>query len=159
MIGTNATTQQCPKPTTTSPPIHTRRVLDIKKELSELPDRSNVLLPTASQLNLDYTIPDIVKLVHSLRQSTKCRQLFVWASVKNVSDPKLIPFLEHMADIVVMLKDLKHLSVLTKKSTGSVSRKVRSVFFREIKANLMDLSPQFNYRTINTKFRAITRYR
>lgn len=94
-------------------------------ELSELTERSNVLLATASQLNLDYTIPDIVKLIHSLRQSTKCRQLFVWASIKNVSDPKLIPFLEHMADVVVLLKDAKHLSILTKKITGSVTRKVQ----------------------------------
>lgn len=93
-------------------------------ELLDLPERSNVLLATASQLSLEYTIPDIIKLIHSLRQSTKCRQLHMWASVKNISDPKLIPFLEHMADVVVLLKDPKHLSVLTKKITGSVSRKV-----------------------------------
>lgn len=98
--------------------------LDIEKELSEIKEKSNILLPRVEQLALDYSIQDTVKLVHKLRHSKNTRQIFAWATTKNIFDPKIIPFLEHLADIVVTLKNDKHLMLLIKRSGGSVSRKV-----------------------------------
>lgn len=103
----------------------TKTNIDIHKELLDLPEKSNVILSTVSCIAVQHTISDLIKLVHSLKQCSKTKQLFAWATVKNISDRKIIPFLEHMADVIVTLEDRKHLTILTKKITGSVSRKVK----------------------------------
>lgn len=104
-----------------------RSSIDVQKEVQSLKEKTNVLLPPLSRLTQEYPLPDIIQLVHNIRKCSNARQLFLWASVKNIADRKAIPFMEHMADIVVSLKNDKHLSVLTKKSSGSVSRKVYRV--------------------------------
>lgn len=99
--------------------------IDIDKEVMSIPAKSNIMLCTVSKLQRHYHLPDIIHLVHNLKKCHMTMQLFAWASVKNINDAKIIPFFEHMADIIVTLKDATHLTLLTKRASGSVSRKVR----------------------------------
>lgn len=98
--------------------------IDVQKELQKLLEKSNVLLLPLSQLSQEYAIQDIVQLIHNTKKSSNAKQIFLWASTKNILDRKLVPFMEYLADIVVNFKNDKYLTVLTKKISGSVSRKV-----------------------------------
>lgn len=83
-----------------------------------------VLLPVAELSHL-YHASAIFQLIHAIKRNPKIRQIYVWATVLSISNDVLVPFLEHMANVVVTLKDVVNLSVLTKKSSGSVSKKVK----------------------------------
>lgn len=106
------------------PHIQSNYKTDIDNEISTTSEKPNVLLAPVSKLALCNSVPDIIKLVHYLKQSTKIRQIFMWCSTKNIQDDKIIPFLQYLADIEVVLKTDSHLQMLTKRNTGSVSRKV-----------------------------------
>lgn len=98
--------------------------VDISKELSIAKEKSTIILRAISRLELVYKIPDIIRLIHSIKRHSKTKQLFVWCSVTNIMDKKLIPFIAYMADIIVTLNSGNHLNVLTKRSTGSTSTRV-----------------------------------
>lgn len=97
---------------------------DIDNEVLSTTEKPNVILTTVAKLELSNSIPNIVNLVHYLKQSTKVKQVFIWCSTKNIRDNKLIPFLQYMANIEVTLKNESELQILTKRNTGSVTRKV-----------------------------------
>lgn len=82
-----------------------------------------VLLPV-SELSQLYHASAIFQLLRALKRNPKIRQIFVWATFSSTSNEVLIPFLEHMANVVITLKDPVNLSVLTKKNGGSVVKKV-----------------------------------
>lgn len=96
----------------------------IEQEILATTDKPNVLLAPVSKLELGNTVPDIVNLVHYLKQNPKIKQIFIWCSWKNIRDDKIIPFLRYMSNIVVVLKNESEASILTKRNTGSVTRKV-----------------------------------
>lgn len=98
--------------------------MDITKELSVAKEKSTIILRAISRLELVYKVPDIIRLIHSIKRHSKTKQLFVWCSVTNIMDKKLIPFIAYMADIIVTLNSGNHLNVLTKRSTGSTSTRV-----------------------------------
>lgn len=83
-----------------------------------------ILLPVA-ELSQLYSASAIFQLLRALKRNPKIRQIYVWATVNSISNEVLVPFLEHMANVVVTLKDFVNLSVLTKKTGGSVVKKVR----------------------------------
>lgn len=96
--------------------------IDIDREITT--EKSNVILDVISKLECGLSVAEIIKLIRNIKRSSKTKQLFVWCSVKNVVDKKLIPFLTYMADVIVTFKNQHHLSVLIKRNTGSVSKKV-----------------------------------
>lgn len=82
-----------------------------------------ILLPVA-ELSQLYSASAIFQLIRALKRNPKIRQIYVWATLNSISNEVLIPFLEHMANVVITLKDSVNLSVLTKKTGGSVVKKV-----------------------------------
>lgn len=113
----------CPK-TTDLPLSDTNPSIDIDAELNAVPKKTNVILGNISKLELNWSVSNIVQLVHSLKKCQNLKQTLAWASVKHIQDGKLIPFLHYMADIVITFQDERTLNVLTKRSSGSVFRKV-----------------------------------
>ncbi|XP_055612230.1 elongator complex protein 5 [Uranotaenia lowii] len=67
---------------------------------------------------------ELFAFVDSCRKSDfPIQQLFLWATVKNMTEQFLIPYLEHMAEVVVSLEDDRHLSILSRKTGGSISNR------------------------------------
>lgn len=89
-----------------------------------MPKKSNVILANLSKLELNYSLRNVVHLIHKLKKSQNTKQIFGWAAAKHIRDGKLIPFVEYLADIVVTFHDDHTLNILTKRNTGSVFRKV-----------------------------------
>lgn len=97
-------------------------------------EKPNVILAPISKFELGNSIPQIIQLVHYFKQSPKIRQIFIWCSAKNIRDKKLIPFLLYLANIEVWLKNETDLQILTKRNTGSVTRKVSKSNLKEQKS-------------------------
>ena len=89
----------------------------------DLSDSANIILPIA-ELSESYKLSSIFHLVNNYKKNPKIKQIFLWASVKNISNDILIPYLDHMANVIVTIKDRNNLSVLIKKPGGSVTKKV-----------------------------------
>lgn len=98
--------------------------IDVDQQLSPLKEKSSIVLRAISRLEKIYTVPEIIWLLNGIKRHPKTKQLFVWCSVSNILDKKLIPFIAYMADIVVTLKSENHLTVLAKRSSGSASSRV-----------------------------------
>lgn len=99
--------------------------IDINRELGKLTEKSNVLLAPISTLLQHHKIASIIKLIHSLKTSKRSKQVFTWATLKNIKDKTIVAFLEHMADVVVTISSKKTLAILIKKHSGSITRKVK----------------------------------
>ncbi|XP_058831415.1 elongator complex protein 5 isoform X2 [Topomyia yanbarensis] len=63
------------------------------------------------------------RFVAGCRKNNSIQHLFLWATEKNIQPSFLVPYLEHMSDLIVTIEDDKHLSILTKKQGGSISNK------------------------------------
>jgi elongator complex protein 5 len=92
--------------------------------LPTISEKSNIILKPISKLLIDYEVPSIFQTVQKLRKNTNVRQTFAVATTKNIQELFVVPYLEHMADLVVTFLDLKHLRILTKKSGGLVTNKL-----------------------------------
>lgn len=57
--------------------------------------------------------------------------MFGWLSVKNVQSEFQIPYLEYLANVVVTLKDSVNLSIVSRKSSGSVTKKLFQYQYRD----------------------------
>lgn len=97
---------------------------NIDNEILTMTEKPNVVLAPVSKLALSNSVPDIINLIHYLKQCPKIKQIFIWCSVKNIRDDKLIPFLQYLANIEVVMRTDSDLQILTKRNTGTVTRKV-----------------------------------
>lgn len=87
-------------------------------------DKSVVILPPASRLFQQFFASDIFKMIQKLKNAPSVKQVFLWLSIPNFLEHDHLPeFVEHMADIVVRLQSKSELELLTRKSTGSVTKK------------------------------------
>lgn len=134
----------CPK-LADLPLDETNPSIDIDKETSAMTQKSNVILANVSKLEMNYSIRDIVQLIDKLKKSKNVKQCFGWIAAKHIRDAKIIPFLEYMADIVITIQDEHTLNVLTKRSTGSVFKKVRFIYtqFQNTASVTADLNAKF----------------
>lgn len=57
--------------------------------------------------------------------------MFGWVSVKNVESELHAPYLEYLANVVVTLKDSVNLSIVSRKATGSVTKKLFQYQYRD----------------------------
>lgn len=123
IINDKSTIKRLPETKTSFPKSSTDQV-DLAQALCNLTEKSNIILPPLSILAQQNKLPSLIKSIHQIKTNSKTKQIFVWATVKNIHDKKVIPFVEYLADIVVTLRDEKTLTILTKKSSGSVTKKV-----------------------------------
>jgi hypothetical protein len=82
-----------------------------------------VILDPISKMNLEHNENSIARIIQNLKINKNVTQIFGWATRKNIHSRLLIPFLEHMSDVVVTLKSDKILSILTKRKFGSAKIK------------------------------------
>lgn len=92
-------------------------------KISEINEKSSVLMSPLSKLSLTYRDEEIFRLIQSLKRNENVNQIFCWATSKNINSSILIPFLDHMSDVTVTIKSSSHLTVLTKKKFGNVKLK------------------------------------
>lgn len=83
----------------------------------------SVILEPISKLELEKNETEIVETIQKLKYNKNVTQIFGWATTKNIRSRLLIPFLEHMSDLVVTIKSEKLLTVLTKRKFGSIKLK------------------------------------
>lgn len=81
------------------------------------------LFARVSKLSRRMSPAELFRFVNRCKNNGSVQYLFLWVSEKNIAQPFLAPYLEHMANLIVTLEDDKHLSILTKKSGGTVSNK------------------------------------
>lgn len=86
--------------------------------------KTSVILNPISKLELTKSEQEIFTLIQSLKNCENVVQIFALATVKNISNSKiLVPFLDYMSDVTVNIKSNQHLSILTKKKSGNVKLK------------------------------------
>lgn len=93
------------------------------------PDKT-LYLPLA-ELCQTYKISEIFKLIHHHKSKQTIKQMFGWVSVQNVQSEFHVPYLEYLANVVVTIKDSVNLSVVSRKSTGSVTKKLFHYQYRD----------------------------
>lgn len=84
---------------------------------------SVIILPPISKLELLHNEQSIAKIIQTLKIDPNVSQIFGWATCKNINSRLLIPFLEHMSDVVVKIKSDRLLTILTKRKFGSTKIK------------------------------------
>lgn len=89
----------------------------------DLPKSTAVILEPFSKIELNSDSATIYATVQQLKMNENVSQIFCWATSKNISDRLLIPFLEHISNVVVTIKSPKHLTILTKRNFGTVKFK------------------------------------
>lgn len=87
------------------------------------PEKTAVVFQPISKLQLDFSEREIIEKVQILKFNENVTQIFLWASCKNIHSPLLVPFLQHMANVIVHITSDKHLTVQTKRRHGSVQIK------------------------------------
>lgn len=85
--------------------------------------KTSVVLQPISKLELDLSEREITENIQILKLNSNVTQIFLWASTKNIQSPLIVPFLQHMANVVVHITSVKHLTVITKRRHGSVQAK------------------------------------
>ncbi|XP_067613385.1 uncharacterized protein Elp5 [Eurosta solidaginis] len=89
-------------------------------------DKCNVILPPLADLLCHQSLENIIQFIHKLRLCEQVDRVFIWLTPANVMHPRkeyLLAAFEYLADIMLHLETPNTLSVLTRKSGGSVSRK------------------------------------
>lgn len=76
-----------------------------------------------AKLEIDRDDTSIITLIQKLKLNRSVTQVFLFATVKNISSSILIPLLEHMSDIVLNIESRSLLTILTKRKYGSVKLK------------------------------------
>lgn len=97
-------------------------VVDARNQFSP-ETKTVVVLQPISKLELDFSEREIIQKIQTLKLNANVTQIFLWASNKNIQSPLIVPFLQHMANVVVHITSDKHLTVMTKRRHGSVQFK------------------------------------
>lgn len=113
--------------------------------LQPQPD-TTIYLPLA-ELYQTYKISDIFKLIHHHKSKQTIKQLFGWASVKNIDSEFPIPYFEHMANVVVTIKDSVNLSIISRKSSGSVTKKLFQYQYRDHQLHVKEVKHEIVSKT------------
>lgn len=112
------------------------------KENLECPSKTAIVLPPISKLELIHDEVSIASTIQTLKLNKNVAQIFGWATSKNVNNRLLIPFLEHMSDVVVTIKSDKLLSILTRRKFGSVKLKEFQHELVQGKASIKEFKPE-----------------
>lgn len=95
-------------------------VPQLTKSLEEV---APFLLARISKLIRSKSAEELFKFVQRCKRSSSVQYLFIWAAEKNISQSFLVPYMEHQSELIVTIEDERHLTILTKKSGGSISHK------------------------------------
>lgn len=87
-------------------------------------NNANIILEPVSQLLLDVKLEDLFTTIKQVRDIGR---IIIWATPKKLSQDFVVPFLEHLADLIVTLKSPDSMSIL-KKKRGDADIKVFIIF-------------------------------
>lgn len=95
-------------------------------DLNEIKKDSNVILSPVSKLLKSYKLSEIIELIYMVKNdvSKSTRNVFTCLTTKNISDLITLPYLTHLADIVVTFNDKHYLTVTSKISGKNIITKV-----------------------------------
>ncbi|EAT40894.1 AAEL007406-PA [Aedes aegypti] len=91
--------------------------------VESLTEQGPYLVARISKLARTKTPRELFQFVQRCKQNGSVQYLFLWATEKNISAKFLVPFLEHQSELIVTLEDERHLTIVVKKSGGSISNK------------------------------------
>lgn len=106
--------------------------LKMSLDLNQLNKDSNVILSPVSKLLKSYKLSELFKLIYTIKNDSKStRNVFTCLSTKNISDQFTLPYLNHVADIVLTFNDEHNLTVTSKISGKNIITKVweDTIFF------------------------------
>lgn len=122
-----------------------------------------IILPPLSKLEVKHN-DSVIEIIHGLKINKSINQIFIWATSKNISNRLLVPFLEHIADIVVIVRSAEVLSILTKRKFGTIKMKEYQhellqgkTSIKELKVDKQKLNEEepiaYNENTVGTSFK------
>lgn len=89
-------------------------------------EKSYIIIGSLSKLELKYDeqhIYEIFRKIQELKSNENVLQLFGWISNKNVQNKVLVPFLEHMSNLIVTVHDSEHMTIVSKNKSGIIKSK------------------------------------
>lgn len=95
------------------------------------PQLDRILYLPLAELCQTYKIDEIFKLIHRHKADTTLKQMFGWISAKTVQSDFHVPYFEYLANVVVTIKDSVNLSIVSRKTTGSVTKKLFQYQYRD----------------------------
>lgn len=126
-------------------------------------DRSSstaVVLPPLSKLEINHNEASIIDIIQSFKVDKNVSKILIWATSKNVESRLLIPFLEHMSDIVITVKSKDVLTILSRRKFGTIRLKdfqhellQGKLFIKELKVDKkqkVQAEPAVNPETLGT---------
>lgn len=120
-------------------------------DLNEMNKDSNVILSPVSKLLKSYKLSEIFKLIYTVKNDSKTtRSVFACLSTKNISDQFTLPYLIHVADIVLTFNDRHNLTVTSKISGKNIVAK-QYVYNENDKQSESDSSIVLRTGTTDTK--------
>lgn len=96
---------------------------NINEENFDLVNKTNISLVNISLLELKYDERGIFRIIQKLKLNENAIQIFAWASSGNIQSKILIPFLEHLSEMIVTIHSSELLSILTKSRSGNAKLK------------------------------------
>lgn len=127
-------------------PLSSQPISIPKIFLEQQPDKT-LYLPLA-ELCQTYGISEIFKLIHHHKTKQTVKQLFGWASVKNIEMEFPIPYFEYLANVVVTIKDSVNLSIISRKASGSVTKKLFQYQYRDGQLHVKEVKQEIVNKTM-----------
>ncbi|CAG9807875.1 unnamed protein product [Chironomus riparius] len=94
-------------------------------EFEDCLEKSSIII-SLSELELkstDNVYENIFRKIQELKSSDNVLQIFGWICIKNVQNKILVPFLEHMSNLIVTINDSEHMTIVSKNKSGSMKSK------------------------------------
>lgn len=96
---------------------------ELFEENLNITSKQTVVFPSLSKLEVNHNESFVIDIIQGLKINKNVSQIFVWATVKNVQHRLLIPFVEHISDVIITIKSSDVLSTLTRRKFGSTKLK------------------------------------
>ncbi|KXJ72633.1 hypothetical protein RP20_CCG017558 [Aedes albopictus] len=113
-----------------------------------LHEQGPFLFARISKLARSKTPRELFQFVQRCKRNPSVQYLFLWATEKNISGSFLVPYLEHQSELIVTLEDERHLTILVKKTGGSISNKRYQYQLQEGCFSLKELKKTDVWKTV-----------
>lgn len=125
--------------------------LKMSLDLNEMNKDSNVILSPVSKLLKSFKLSEIFTLIYTVKNDSKTtRNVFACLSTKNISEQFTLPYLIHVADIVLTFNDKHNLTVTSKISGKNIITK-QYVYNEDDKQSTSESSIVLRTGTTDTK--------
>lgn len=100
----------------------------VESSISKTTEKDHyIIIQALSKQILKFKIEEIIQQIKLCQEDQKIKQLFLWITTKNIQHPFIVQFMEHLANTVVHFENSDSVSILNKKSSGSITKKVWNI--------------------------------